>query len=499
MDDPLREFLTECLEGIAVLDGELVRLEQQPNDPALIAGIFRRVHSIKGTCGFFDLARLEALTHATETVLGKLRDGELIADRAIVDALFDAIDRIAVILDGLATHRTEPAGNDAALIDVLERLDASDRLPDASRAPVAGRPIVAGAQRTAAADPPNMAEPGATTPEPRNGAGKTSPAVQSVRVPVDLLENLTTLVVELELTRDQLLQTVSIDSDPTRRSLLQRLDRITGALQQEMTKTRLQPIGTVCRTLPRLVRDLAIVLDKEIELEMHGTAIELDRQVLETIRNPLTHMVRNAAVHGLEAPDERSRLGKPRKGTIGLAARAEDGHIAIEVSDDGRGLDTARIAEQAIARGLVGEAAISAMTDRDIQRFVFHPGLSTVETVTALSGRGVGMDVVRTGIDKIGGSIDIRSTKREGSTFRLEIPLNRAVCGSTVESGGERLARPVPDVVESAGSAGRSAPRTDSEDGTRLLRRRDRPLPLASLAATPSLAAPDTEPADAGS
>ena len=486
MDDLLRDFLTECLESITVLDSELVRLEQHPDDPELIAGIFRLVHTIKGTCGFLDLARLEAVAHAVENVLGKLRDGEMAASRAVVSVILEALDRLEEILDGLAATQVEPEGDDTALIAVLDTIAATG-------APLPG-PLASGAT----ADPPAaFAERSA---EPKCGATAASLAAQTIRVPVDLLEQLMTLVGELVLTRNQLLQTVRHGSDPALQSTLQRLNQITGELQEGFMQTRMQAIGTAWSKLPRLVRDLAIEVDKEIELTMHGAETELDRQVLDMVKDPLTHMVRNAADHGLESPDERSRLGKPRTGTIRLNACHEGGHIIIEISDDGKGLDTARIAAKAIARELVAEADIAGMAERDIQQFIFHPGFSTAETVTAVSGRGVGMDVVRTNIEKLGGSIEIRSTKGKGSTFTIKIPLALAIVSALIlEAGGERFALPQLGVVELVRVGGPSEHRIESLDGIRVLRLRDRLLPLASLAATLGLAEPSSGQGKAGS
>jgi two-component system, chemotaxis family, sensor kinase CheA len=503
MDDLLSEFLTECLESITVLDGELVRLEQHPDDPELLAGIFRVVHTIKGTCGFLDLSRLEAVAHAAENVLGKLRDGEMAATPVVITIVLDALDRIREILDGLATTQSEPEGDDRALIATLDAIAASNGLTTTPEALVK---VVASLPAGLAAAPPaplREAEPieavAARSEEPARRAAAESLAAQTLRVPVDLLEQLMTLVGELVLTRNQLLQTAHHLGDPAMQSPLQRLDQITGELQERVMKTRMQAIGTAWRKLPRLVRDLAIEVEKDIELTMHGAETELDRQVLEMIKDPLTHMVRNAADHGLETPAERRRLGKPAKGTIGLDACHEGGHIIIEISDDGKGLDTARIAEKAVARGLATEADIAAMAERDIQQFIFHPGFSTAETVTAVSGRGVGMDVVRTNIEKIGGSIEIRSTKGQGSTFTIKIPLTLAIVSALIlEAGGERFALPQIGVVELVRAGGHSEHRIEKLDGVRVLRLRDRLLPLASLAQTLGLPAKAAKDDDGG-
>jgi two-component system, chemotaxis family, sensor kinase CheA len=516
MDDLLSEFLTECLESMTVLEGELVRLEQHPDDLELLAGIFRLVHTIKGTCGFLDLARLEAVTHAAENVLGRLRDREIAASPAVITVVLDALDRIKEIVDGLATDHREPEGDDRALIAALDALGmsgGSSAAPEPSRKPTVKAassepaPMDHGEARSptaataAIASKGKSTEPVASRPDDKaRGVGAERLAAQTQRVPVDLLEQLMTLVCELVLTRNQLQQTVRHGSNPAMQAPLQRLDQITAELQEGVLKARMQSIGTAWSKLPRLVRDLAIEVGKDIELTMHGAETELDRQVLEMVKDPLTHMVRNAADHGLETPAERRRSGKPAKGTIGLDACHEGGHIIIEISDDGRGLDTARIAEKAVARGLVSEVDIAGMAECDIQQFIFHPGLSTAETVTAISGRGVGMDVVRTNVEKIGGSIEIRSAKGEGATFTIKIPLTLAIVSAlTLEAGGERLALPQIGVVELVGTGGHPKQRSETMEGVRVMRSHDRLLPPASLARTLGRSAKAADEADAGS
>jgi two-component system, chemotaxis family, sensor kinase CheA len=517
MDDLLSEFLTECLESMTVLDGELVRLEQHPDDLERLAGIFRVVHTIKGTCGFLDLARLEAVAHAAENVLGRLRDREMAASPAVITVVLDALDRIKEILDGLATARSEPEGDDRTLIATLDALamsGGSSAAPELSPKPT----VKAASSEPAPMDPAEARSPtaataaiaskGKSTDEPvasrpddtARGVGAESLAAKTLRMPVELLEQLMTLVGELVLTRNQLLQTERHGSNPAMQAPLQRLDQITAELQEGVMKARMQAIGTAWSKLPRLVRDLAIEVEKEIELTMNGAETKVDRQMLEMIKDPLTHMVRNAADHGLETPAERRRSGKPAKGTIDLDAYHEGGHIIIEISDDGRGLDTARIAEKAVARGLASEVDIAGMAERDIQQFIFHPGLSTAETVTAISGRGVGMDVVRTNIEKIGGSIEIRSTKGEGATFTIKIPLTMAIVSAQIaEASGERLALPQIGVLELVGTGGHSKHRSETMEGVRVLRSHDRLLPLALLARTLGRSAKAAEEADAGS
>ena len=258
-----------------------------------------------------------------------------------------------------------------------------------------------------------------------------------------------TMVSELVLTRNQLLEIARRHEDSEFKVPLQRLSNVTAELQEGVMKTRMQPIGNAWQKLPRIIRDLAGELDKDIELEMHGADTELDRQVLDLIKDPLTHMVRNSADHGLETPDQRRAANKPEKGTIRLSAYHEGGHIIIEISDDGRGLNTARIKQKVVENGLASEAEVEKMTEAQIHKFIFAAGFSTAAAVTSVSGRGVGMDVVRTNIDQIGGTIDVKSVPGEGSSFTIKIPLTLAIVSALiVEAGGDRFAIPQLAVIE---------------------------------------------------
>ncbi len=294
-----------------------------------------------------------------------------------------------------------------------------------------------------------------------------------------------TLVSELVLTRNQLLQLARASQASAFTVPLQRLSHITSDLQEGVMKTRMQPIGNAWAKLPRLVRDLAHELGKKIELEMRGAQTELDRQVLELIRDPLTHMVRNSGDHGLEKPAERRAAGKPETGRILLNAYHEGGHIIIEIGDDGRGLPVDKIRAKAIANGLATEAEIAQMHERDILRFIFAPGFSTAQQVTSVSGRGVGMDVVKTNIEKIGGTVELVSREGKGTTFTIKIPLTLAIASALiVESGGERFALPQIGVVElvRVGGTQEGAPRIERIKDSAVLRLRERLLPLVSLA-----------------
>ncbi len=535
MDDLLADFLTETNENLAELDVALLALERTPDDAATLGLIFRMVHTIKGTCGFLGLPRLERVAHAAENVLGQLRDGKLSASPDMVSQILTALDRIKAILSGLSQSGAEPAGDDATLIAELNAT-ASGRapahpepmtnsatpvppapgLPAPARAaaaslPTPGSPPVAAAlpaaveaksspgPATAPAPPaipapsvaaPTVAAPAATAPVAEPAAGQAVAAAQTIRVTVDVLEDLMTLVSELVLTRNQLLQLARMQENSGFTAPLQRLSHITSELQEGVMKTRMQPVGNAWNKLPRLVRDLAHDLNKKIELTMLGADTELDRQVLELIKDPLTHMVRNSGDHGLESAAERRAADKPETGRITLNAYHEGGHIIIEVGDDGRGLPADKIRAKVLANGLATEAELAVMSEAQIQRFIFRAGFSTATNVTAVSGRGVGMDVVKTNIEKIGGTVDLKSTAGQGTTFFIKIPLTLAIVSALiVESVSERFAIPQISVVElvRARRAGDNSPGTTGEsvieliNDTPVLRLRDRLLPLVSL------------------
>jgi two-component system chemotaxis sensor kinase CheA len=516
MDDLLREFLTETNESLDTVDNQLVRFEQDPNNAKILDNIFRLVHTIKGTCGFLGLPRLEALAHAAETLMGKFRDGMPVTGDAVT-LILSSIDRIKEILAGLESTHTEPEGGDADLIDalhamvergmaamaaapaqpaieqgtltyqVLERalrpgeasLDELERAFRETAAEVAAPP--APAKQTAAPTPAAKLAVKKAFAEPET-AESDRVANQSIRVAVDTLEHLMTMVSELVLTRNQLLEISRRHEDTEFKVPLQRLSNVTAELQEGVMKTRMQPIGNAWQKLPRIVRDLSGELGKQIELEMLGADTELDRQVLDLIKDPLTHMVRNSADHGLETPAERIAAGKPEQGTIRLSAYHEGGHIIICIADNGRGLDTARIKAKAVANGLVTESDLEKMTEAQIHKFIFAPGFSTAAAVTSVSGRGVGMDVVRTNIDQIGGTIEVKSVAGAGSSVTIKIPLTLAIVSALiVEAAGDRFAIPQLAVVELVRARANSEHRIERIKDTPVLRLRNKLLPLMHL------------------
>ena len=471
MDELLRDFLTETGESLDLVDAELVRFEQEPNNGGILGNIFRLVHTIKGTCGFLGLSRLETLTHAAESLMGKFRDGMPVTAEAVT-LILATIDRIKSILAELEAKEQEPPGNDAGLIEQLARMarhEAAAPQPPTQQKPVAGdRDEHRVATVTAEAE-----KPAAETGDKLAG--------HSIRVSVDTLDRLMTTVSELVLTRNQLLEIVRRHEESDFKVPLQRLSNVTAELQEGVMKTRMQPIGNAWQKLPRVVRDLCAELGKEIELEMHGAETELDRQVLELVRDPLTHLVRNCADHGVESPAERIAAGKSKTGTIRLTAYHQGGHIIIEITDDGRGLDAARIKAKAIETGLASEADLAGKSDAEICNFIFAPGFSTAAHVTSISGRGVGMDVVRSNIEQIGGTVDLNSSAGAGTSFTIKIPLTLAIVSALiVEVAGERFAIPQLSVLELV-RAGSGEHRIERIKDTPVLRLRNRLLPLLYL------------------
>ncbi len=479
MDELLRDFLTEAGESLNVVDAELVRFEQEPNNGQILGNIFRLVHTIKGTCGFLGLPRLETLTHAAENLIGKFRDGMPVTAEAVTLTL-STIDRIKTILDGLAASAQEPAGDDGDLIAQLDRLARRDDAAAQSTRPDKPATACADGRRGATAG----GEAGEPAFEPSGKpAAETSQtlASHSIRVSVDTLDRLMTTVSELVLTRNQLLEIVRRNEDSDFKVPLQRLSNVTAELQEGVMKTRMQPIGNAWQKLPRIVRDLCAELGKEIELEMRGAETELDRQVLELVKDPLTHLVRNCADHGIETPQERVAAGKPPSGTIRLSACHQGGHIIIAIADDGRGLDPARIRAKAVEIGLAGEADMAGKSDGEICNFIFAPGFSTATQVTSVSGRGVGMDVVRSNIEQIGGTVDLKSVAGGGTTFTIKIPLTLAIVSALiVEAAGERFALPQLSVLELVRLGG-GGHRIERIKDTPVLRLRSRLLPLLHL------------------
>lgn len=476
LQDIVREFLVESYENLDQLDRDLVVLEQQPRSPEALARIFRTLHTLKGTCGFLGFAKLEAVAHVGENLLSRLRDGQLVLRPEITTALLTLVDAIRDILGQIETTGREGAADYSALIDTLTALQAepppaaglaADELAAAEPAaseppsgerptselpagPAAGEPAAAeppaskspAAQPLAApspASPPASAGPGpqepqvppaspAASPSAEEGEGRAQAVAEStIRVDVGLLDKLMNRVGELVLARNQILQFTSHVSDSALLGACQRLNLITTELQEGVMKTRMQPIGNVWSKFPRVVRDVALLCGKQVRIEMEGKETELDKTILEAIKDPLTHLVRNAIDHGIESPQLRQAAGKPAEGCLRLRAFHEGGQVNIEISDDGAGLNLERIRQKAIERGLISPEQALRMSDREAAQLIFLPGFSTAPQVTHVSGRGVGMDVVKTNIERIGGTVDLHSQPGQGTTIKLKIPLTLAI------------------------------------------------------------------------
>jgi two-component system chemotaxis sensor kinase CheA len=482
----IREFLVESHENLSRLDQEIVELEKHPKDAALLASIFRTIHTIKGTSGFLAFSTLERITHQAETLLSQLRDGQRELSPPLVSLILETVDATRKVLASIEASGEE--GPDS-FEDLTERLRAAAQ----SAAEPAGQPAPpqAGSQTAppednAAPEPPEDKKPeeDATKSSAVADATKSSAVADAnIRVGVGLLDKLMDLVGELVLTRNQILQFNTEREDAALNATSQRLNLITTELQEGVMKTRMQPIGMVWNKLPRVVRDMAVAMGKQIRLDMDGAETELDRTIIEAIKDPLVHLVRNSCDHGIESPEVRARAGKPPQGRLSLRAYHEGGQVNIEISDDGAGIDVARVKQKAIEKGILRPEQAEKLTDREALHLIFQPGFSTAQTVTNVSGRGVGMDVVKTNIEKIGGVVDLFSRPGEGTTVKLKIPLTLAIIpGLVITSGGEQFVIPQVSLVELIRLEGDSSEKhIEHVHGTPVYRRRGSLLPIAYL------------------
>ena len=507
MDDDaeiIAEFLVESHENLDQLDRDLVELEQHPGSRELLSSIFRTIHTIKGTSGFLAFGRLERLTHVGETLLSKLRDGEYAMTPDIAEALLRMVDTVRALLEGIerSGNDKDPGVDVAPVQAAIELLLKNGGQPPAVEAPAVEAPATEVVDTSTPS--PDATEPvDASTPqppawdgverrgvqapdpaEPWDGVERRSVAEATVRVDVELLDNLVQLVGELVLTRNQILQRTDTHEDVELIRASQRLDLVASELQESVMKTRMQPIGQVWSKMPRIVRDLAHQLGREVDLTMEGHETEMDRSVLEAVKDPLTHLVRNSMDHGIERPEDRERAGKPRTGRLLLRAYHESGQVVVEITDDGRGIDPERIGAIAVQRGVVAREQLARMDTKEIIGLIFRPGFSTATEVSNISGRGVGMDVVRTNIERIGGSVDVVSEVGKGTTTRVRIPLTLAIIPAlVVGEGGERYAIPQANLVELVRIEGEELRRqVERFAGAPVLRLRGRLLPLVSLA-----------------
>jgi two-component system chemotaxis sensor kinase CheA len=402
--ETIREFLVESHENLARLDQDLIELEKHPQDSALLGNIFRTFHTIKGACGFLGFSMLEKVTHQAENLLSQLRDGQLRLDPDLVSLILATVDATRTVLASIEVNGGE---GDSHFDDLIEQLRAAAQPKAAARveAPVERRRAPRGEDEEYA---------------------RSSTAEANIRVGVPLLDRLMELVGELAITRNLVLRLNGERGGGDLNAASSRLTLITAELQHAVMKMRMQPIGVVWNNLPRVVRDMAVFLEKQIELKMDGAETELDRTIIEAVRDPLIHLVRNACDHGIEKPKARTAAGKPEQGVMTLRASREGGRVSIEVSDDGAGIDVAHIRQKAVESGMMGAEQAGKLSDREALHLILLPGFSLAPKVTNLSGRGVGMDIVNSNIEKIGGTVDVFSHPGQGTTVLIRIPLTSA-------------------------------------------------------------------------
>ncbi|MBW3085436.1 hypothetical protein KEM60_01636 [Austwickia sp. TVS 96-490-7B] len=567
MEEIVQEFLIESHENLDQLDQDLLALERDPGSRELLSSIFRTLHTIKGTSGFLALHTLERVAHHGESLLSKLRDGEMTLTAEITTVLLEMVDAVRSLLGHIENDGNEGTETYADLVERLQALlegrslaglggaaqdapaAAEAAAPEAEATPAAtaeaptvtvevpaeavvsvkvAEPVAAAtgvpaapASPPSAPPPPPPAEPVAAAPAPpvpstpaaaataaaaaqsdavhaaqttakpvarkqEGGDGETqrrSVADSSIRVDVDLLDSLMNLVGELVLTRNQLLQRAAARQDQELMRSMHRLNLVAGELQEGVMKTRMQPIDNVWSKIPRVVRDLSNQMGRQIRVEMEGKETELDKTILEAIKDPLTHLVRNSCDHGIEQPDVRIAKGKPAEGRLLMRAFHEGGQVNIEIIDDGAGIDPDKLRDKAVEKQLISREEADRMGDRDAMHLIFRPGFSTAAAVTNVSGRGVGMDVVKTNIEKIGGVIDISSVAGEGTTVRIKIPLTLAIIPALLVRGDENMfAIPQVNLLELVRlDKEQAAERLENIQGTPVYRLRGALLPLVDL------------------
>ena len=522
MDSIIAEFLAESVENLDQLDQDLVSLEKDPSDREVFTRIFRTIHTIKGTCGFLAFQKLEDVTHVGESLLSRLRDGTLDLSPEMTTDLLAMIDAVRIILANIDKTGAE---GDVDYSDLVARLQGHDEgtgpSPESGSAGVRPAAKKRTAKKAATAKPKGRTSakstaakaestkpkkqtpvkkattttasteaPPATEPEEKGSAVENfdltsvpTVADSNIRVDVRVLDHLMNLVGELVLARNQIVQNVAGSADHRLTTSSQRLDTITGELQEAVMLTRMQPISSIWKKLPRFTRDLSLKFDKQVEIQMEGENTDLDKSVIEAIKGSILHLVRNAVDHGIEKPDVREANGKPRTGTLRLRAHHEGGNVIIEIRDDGGGLDLEGVLAKAVKVGLVDEAETERLSRREIEAFIFQSGFSTASRVTNISGRGVGLDVVRANIESMGGSVDLQSEPGESTAFRLKIPLTLAIVSVLLVAAAEhRIAIPQASVIELIRLDEKSSgPGIEDLNGVPVFRLRGRLLPLVFL------------------
>lgn len=486
--EALREFLVESHDNLEQLERDLMALESTPDSEDLINGVFRSIHTIKGTAGFLGFGKLERLTHVIENILGDIRSGTLSMLPELGGGFFQGLDKTRELLEAIEKTGSEDSCESEELATALSKLheivlpteivkernaaakknatkkseakpakkpaavESDVDKPSAAQSPqpATTKPSVATETKPAAKPASGPAkDTAAAVPSASKTAAETSAADSTLRVDVSLLDRLMTCVGELVLTRNQILQVTGGQPDTELYRTSQRLNLITSELQESVMKTRMQPIGNVWGKFPRLVRDLGGICKKQVRVEMEGKETELDKTIIEAIKDPLTHLVRNTVDHGIESPETRVQVGKPAEGTLTLRAFHEGGQVNIEICDDGGGINAQKVRDKALERGLITQEQAAALPDRDAASLIFLPGFSTADQVSNVSGRGVGMDVVKTNIEKIGGTVDLQSEQGVGTTIKIKIPLTLAIIPALVATcGGDRYAIPQVNLLE---------------------------------------------------
>jgi two-component system chemotaxis sensor kinase CheA len=480
VEDLTKEFLAESQEGLERMELCLTQLEKKPDDDELVAEIFRAVHTIKGTTGFLGFGRLEKLAHAGESLLGALRNQKLTVNTGLISVLLELMDGLRNILQTIEATGTEgerTTDNDDALIARLAVLKAGELVANAE--PTSQNREVEQPIQSSVPDAGQQALP-AVASGVAVAAG-SSIQDKTLRIDVEVLNRMMNLVGDLVLTRNQILRSApGAENFP---ELARRLDSVTAELRESVMLARMQPVGHLFRKYPRMVRDLAKTCGRLVRIEFEGQETGLDKSLLEAVRDPLTHAVRNAVDHGIEPPEERVKAGKPMEGVVRLRAFHHSGYVVIEVIDDGAGISTERLLLKAIERGLVTPEQAEAMTQREALQLVFVAGFSTTQEVTSISGRGVGLDVVRSNMEKVGGSVELESRLGSGTTLRMRVPLTLAIIPAlVVRSGGESFALPQNSLVELVYVPQHEAEHAVERMGTtELYRLRESLLPLVWL------------------
>jgi len=524
MDELLSDFLTETYEGLQQLEGLVLSLESDPNNLEIVRDAFRILHTIKGTCGFLGLDRMQTISHHAENIFGKAREGSLTITPLITSTIFVSLDAIRKICEGIEEKGAEPQGDDREILASLEKcvephspsledapppsiegvnectiqetidIDINEKLKSTLQEPLLSGDLSSELNTPQKEETPKEIVKSATeiSPEkpsiqkestPKDSAHITG-TQQTIRINLDTIDHLMNLVGEMVLTRNQLLQQNenSVKNGGDHNIVLSRLSHLTTELQQTIMKTRMQPIENAWTKLPRMVRDIASELGKKIQLRQIGADTELDRQVIELIKDPLVHMIRNSCDHGIEMPEDRHKLGKNETGTITLRSYHQGGNVILEVSDDGKGMSPYKIREKALSKGLITDDEAATMSHEQILQLIFKPGFSTADVVTSVSGRGVGMDVVHANIDKLGGTIELSSREGNGSTFTIKIPLTLSIISVLLVGVCDTIfALPQLSIVEILNLKLNKNYAIENVEGHPLLRWRNQVLPLVRL------------------